>query len=150
MPRNCINFIDAFCYIFCNFTLSGQRKKITPEISKIYKLYFGCSLEDQEKTWATHAACYSCCSLLRDWINKRMSSFRFAIPIIWREPKDHYNDCYFCAVNTAGLSSKNKHQIVYPNLDSVMRPVPHDITLLISVPPADGLDPVEEKCVVDV
>ena len=70
--------------------------------------------------------------------------------MIWREPKDHYNDCYFCAVNTAGFSSKNKHQIVYPNLDSAMRPVPHDSTLLIPVPPADGLDSVEDECVVDV
>ena len=42
------------------------------------------------------------------------------------ELKDHYNDCYFCAVNTDGFLSKNKHQIVYPNLDSSMRPVPHD------------------------
>ena len=70
--------------------------------------------------------------------------------MIWREPKDHYNDCYFCVVNTAGFSSKNKHQIVYPNLDSAMRPVPHDSTLLIPVPPADGLDSVEDECVVDV
>ena len=150
MPRNCKNSPDAFCYICGQFTLSGQRKKITPEISKIYKLYFGCPLGDQDKTWAPHVACYSCCSLLRDWINKRRSSFRFAIPMIWREPKDHYNDCYFCAVNTAGFSSKNKHQIVYPNLDSAMRLVPHDSTLLIPVPPADGLDSVEDECVVDV
>ena len=112
MPRNCKNSPDAFCYICGQFTLSGQRKKITPEISKIYKAYFGCPLGDQDKTWAPHVACYSCFSLLRDWINKLRSSFRFAIPMIWREPKDHYNDCYFCAVNTAGFSSKNKHQIV--------------------------------------
>ena len=69
--------------------------------------------------------------------------------MIWREPKDHYNDCYFCAVNTAGFSSKNKHQIVYPNLDSALKPVPHDSTLLIPVPP-DGLDSVKDECVVDV
>ena len=31
-----------------------------------------------------------------------------------------------------------------------MRPVPHDSTLLIPVPPADGLDSVEDECVVDV
>ena len=45
MPRNCKNSPDAFCYICRQFTLSGQRKKITPEISKIYKLYFGCLWE---------------------------------------------------------------------------------------------------------
>ena len=57
---------------------------------------------------------------------------------------------FFCAVNTAGFSSKNKHQIVYPNLDSATRPVPYDSTLLIPVPPADGLDSVEDECDVDV
>ena len=31
-----------------------------------------------------------------------------------------------------------------------MRPVSHDSTLLISVPPADGLDSVEDEYVVDV
>ena len=38
---------------------------------------------------------------------------------------------------------------MYPNLDSATRPVPHDSTLLIPVPPADGLDSVEDECVVD-
>ena len=82
MPRNCKNSPGTFCYICGQFTLSGQRKKITPEISKIYKMYFGCPLGDQDKTWASHVACYYCCSLLRDWINKRRSSFQFAIPMI--------------------------------------------------------------------
>ena len=35
-------------------------------------------------------------------------------------------------------------------MDSATRPVPHDSTLLIPVPPADGLDSVEDECVVDV
>ena len=35
-------------------------------------------------------------------------------------------------------------------MDSTTRPVLHDSTLLIPVPPADGLDSVEDECVVDV
>ena len=35
------------------------------------------------------------------------------------------NDCYFCIVNVAGFSFKNKSKINYPNTSSVMRPVPH-------------------------
>ena len=38
---------------------------------------------------------------------------------------------------------------MYPNLDSATRSVPHDSTLLIPVPSADGLDSVEDECVVD-
>lgn len=143
MPRKCKNSSDVFCYICGQYTMVAHRRKITPEISKIYKLYFGCPLGDQDKPWAPHVVCNGCCSLLRDWINKRKVSFRFAVPMIWREPKDHHSDCYFCAVNTTGYSSKNKHQIVYPNLDSAIRPVPHDSFLPVPIPPIDGLDSVD-------
>ncbi|XP_066463509.1 uncharacterized protein [Eleutherodactylus coqui] len=149
MARNCKNSPDAFCYICGQFTLLSQRRKITPEISKIYKLYFGCPLGDQDKKWAPHVVCTGCSSLLRDWLNKQKPSFRFAVPMIWREPKDHLTDCYFCAVNTTGFSSKNKHLIVYPNLDSAIRPVPHDSSLPVPVTPIDGLDSVEDELVID-
>src|SRR5215469_15413906 len=65
--------------------------------------------------------------------------------MIWREPKDHVADCYFCSVNTTGFSVKNKHKIVYPSLDSAIRPVPHDASLPIPVPPLDGLESVEDE-----
>ena len=45
--------------------------------------------------------------------------------MIWREPANHVDDCYFCIVNVAGFSSKNKSKINYPNIPSVMRPVPN-------------------------
>ena len=33
-----------------------------------------------------------------------------------------------------GFSSKNKHTIVYPDLESARRPIPHDISLPIPIP----------------
>ena len=45
--------------------------------------------------------------------------------MIWREPANHVDDRYFCSVNVAGFSSKNKSKINYPNISSAMRPVPH-------------------------
>src|SRR5215469_17715641 len=95
MPRTCRNHSDTFCYVCGSFTASMQRRKITNELMKIYKLYFGCSLGDQGKSWAPHIICTSCSSGLRDWLHKRKTSFPFAIPMIWREPKDHVTDCYF-------------------------------------------------------
>ena len=44
--------------------------------------------------------------------------------MVWREPVDHLSDCYFCAVNTQGISNKNRKLITYPNLKSAIRPVP--------------------------
>ena len=49
----------------------------------------------------------------------------FAIPMIWREPKDHSSDCYFCLTNIQGFTSKTKCKVVYPDLISAMRPVLH-------------------------
>ena len=65
----------------------------------------------------------------------------FAIPMIWREPKDHIQDCYFCLVNVKEFSSKTKSKIAYPNLDSTSRPVPHDASLPILLFPHGGLEP---------
>ncbi|GFV46822.1 uncharacterized protein TNCV_4856871 [Trichonephila clavipes] len=59
----------------------------------------------------------------------------FAIPMIWREPKDHSSDCYFCLTNIKGIMSKSKHTVVYFDLQSAMRPVPHSEELLIPKPP---------------
>lgn len=70
----------------------------------------------------------------------------FAIPMVWRESKNHIDDCYFCCVNVVGFSTKNKNKILYPNLDSARRPIPHDDTLPIPVPPL-GIE--EPECVDD-
>ncbi|XP_076031939.1 uncharacterized protein LOC143019842 [Oratosquilla oratoria] len=45
--------------------------------------------------------------------------------MIWREPRDHVTDCYFCVTRVAGFTSKTRHLITYPSLDSAIRPVPH-------------------------
>ena len=49
----------------------------------------------------------------------------FAIPMFWKEPKDHSSDCYFCLTNKTGITSKSKHTVKYPDLPSAMRPVSH-------------------------
>ena len=64
----------------------------------------------------------------------------FAFSMIWREPKDHLTDCYFCKVNATGYSTKNKHKIVYSSLNSAMRPVPHSESLPIPVPRNDDIE----------
>ena len=64
--------------------------------------------------------------------------------MIWREPRDHHEDCYFCSVNVIGFSTKNKHKIVYPTMDSARRPVQHGEELPIPIPPDDGVDSIED------
>ena len=53
--------------------------------------------------------------------------------MVWREPKDHYSDCYFCGIKTKGINRKNRTSLTYPSLDSAIRPVPHIEELPIPV-----------------
>ena len=45
--------------------------------------------------------------------------------MIWRESKNHFDDCYFCMVNVKGCKKSDRHLLNYPNLESAIRPVPH-------------------------
>lgn len=144
MPRKCVNHPNIFCYVCGSFTTKSQRRTITSDLRKIYKLYFDCPLGDQDKAWAPHIVCTSCFNGLRDWLNKRKVAMPFAIPMIWREPKNHHDDCYFCSVNVAGFTLKTKHQIVYPNLQSAIRPIPHCENLPVPKPSETGMLFIEQ------
>ncbi|GBM69433.1 hypothetical protein AVEN_165457-1 [Araneus ventricosus] len=76
----------------------------------------------------------------------------FAIPMIWREPKDYSTDFYFCLTDISGITSK--HTVVHPNLPSPIRPVPHIFELPIPKPPEtwcldDNEDIVRDSVVVE-
>ena len=45
--------------------------------------------------------------------------------MVWRKQVNHCDDCYFCLCKVSGYKKKNKKDIVYPNLPSVMRKIPH-------------------------
>ena len=63
----------------------------------------------------------------------------FAIPVTWREPKNLVDDWHFCCVSFTSFSAKNKHKIVYPNLNSAVRLISHDDNLPVQDPPENGL-----------
>jgi hypothetical protein len=68
------------------------------------------------------------------WFSKKLKSLSFGIPMIWREQQNHYDDCYFCMTNVRGFNKANRHKIVYPNLSSALRPVPHSHDVPVPVP----------------
>jgi len=69
------------------------------------------------------------------WFIGTHQSMPFAVPMVWREQKDHPIDCYFCSTKIDGHNSKSKHATVYPNNPSALRPVEHDDSLPNSKPP---------------
>ena len=133
--RKCKISADIFCYICGQFTVKSQKRGITPLVRKAYELYFGCKVGDQDKSFAPHIICATCAVTLRGWLKGSHASMPFAVPMIWREQKDHISDCYFCLTDVSGFSSKNRDMIKYPNLVSAIGPVPHDLTLPIPIPP---------------
>jgi hypothetical protein len=111
----------------------------------MYQLYRDCSLGDQDKDWAPHVICTACSNGLRDSINKKKTAIPFAVLRKWREPKNHVGDCCFCCDSASDFFlAINKLRLVYPNLNSVMRKIPHDDNLPVPKPPENGLAFLEQ------
>ena len=123
--RKCCNEPDIFCYICGCFSLPPQRRNINSFIKRVYLAYFGVPLGDQDKSWAPHQVCTTCVETLRSWSQGKNAKLKFGVPMVWREPKNHVDDCYFCFVNVKGFNKKNKQHLQYPNIHSAMRPIPH-------------------------
>jgi len=137
MSRKCINNPDNFCSICGEVTFASRKCSITPSIKKAYYLYFGCKVGDQEKKWAPHMCCTTCSSKLNAWINGKGRCMLFGVPMVWRVPTNHSTDCYFCMMPPIknGMSMKKKSTLVYPNIPSAIRPVPHGDGLPVPEPP---------------
>jgi len=61
----------------------------------------------------------------------------FGVPMVWRVPSNHGTDSYFCMMLPIqnGMSMKKKSTLVYPNIPSAIRPVPHGGGLPVPEPP---------------
>lgn len=135
MPRNCVNSANSFCYVCGELTFKSQKRTFTPLVLKAYELYFGIKVGDQDKLWAPHICCKTCVTLLTGWLRGDNRKMPFAVPMVWREPRDHITDCYFCLTNIKGIGPKSKHTVKYFNLPSALRPVKHSDELSVPVPP---------------
>ena len=134
MDRKCRNHPDRYCYKCGNVILPGHVAKMTDFVKKAYHGYFGVQLRDQDKAFASHVSCKTCVESLRDWENGKSKSMPFAVPMLWREGKDHVKDCYFCMTNLQVINRKNKHCVQYPDIQSALRPVPHGPNLPVPKP----------------
>ena len=141
--RGCSNDPNIFCYICGSFTLSSQRREITNFVKNLYFAYFKVKLGDQDKSWAPHKVCKSCVESLRYWSQGKDRHLKFGIPMIWREQKNHVDDCYFCLVNVKGYNKRNKHKLQYPNLASALRPIPQSEE--IPVPTFTELSEIDDE-----
>ena len=131
--RKCCNDSDIFCNICGCFTLPPQRRNINSFIKKICLTYFGVPLDDQDKSWAPYQVCTTCVETLRSWSQGKNAKLKFGVSMVWREPKNHVDDCYFCLVNVKGFKKKNKQHLQYPNIHSALRPISHSDKVLVPI-----------------
>lgn len=102
-----------------------------------YEKYFGMKIGDQDKSWAPRVICGTCRSNLEKWLSGRLKCMPFAVPRIWREPTNHVNDCFFCMTDLSAFKkTKNRANIIYPNIPSSLAPVCHSDDLPIPMPPS--------------
>lgn len=57
----------------------------------------------------------------------------FGVPMLWREPRIHHEDCYFCVTNVVGLNRQKQNSWKYPSLETAVRPQPHSASVPIPV-----------------
>ena len=123
--KSCQNRPDLFCYICGEYTFVPYGNPVTTFIKQTYHAYFGMKFGDQDKGWAPHLVCKSCTECLRQWSKGKKTSLKFGIPLVWREPRNHVSDCYFCAIDVTRINTKNRKALKYPDLESARRPVAH-------------------------
>lgn len=147
MPRKCVNMPNKFCYICGEVTFANQKRSMTQMIKTAYHHYFGVKVGDQDKPWAPHICCITCNVTLREWLNKKGRSMRFAVPMVWREPTNHTDNCYFCMTPplNQGMSRKKKCDIKYPDIPSAIRPISGDGLPVPSPPQNFNLEEEEEN-----
>ena len=125
--RHCKTDKDLFCFI-CGHYLSKSRRynlASNTKLQEAYEKYFRLSLTiDYGKPWAPSYACGSCNTTLLSWFNGNDRQIPFKVPRVWRSPRNHIDDCYFCLTDISPFFYSRKHSsICYPSIESSIAPI---------------------------
>ena len=139
--RQCKTSSDCFCYV-CGYYISGQHSSYEivngSKYWTAYRLYFGMDISDQDKPWAPHVICGSCRSNLEEWLRGSRRFMLFAVPRVWREPQNSYDDCYFSMINISKYHKvRGKRAMTNPSIRSTIAPVPNSDALPAPNPPSN-------------
>ena len=109
--RLCVQNLQKFCYICGCYTFDGEGRKIDSFVKKLYFAYFKLKVSDMDKSFAPHSSCNSCVEGLRYLYAEKRKAMTFVIPMIWREHRNHYGDCYFSSAKLLGTRRKIRYQL---------------------------------------
>lgn len=124
MPKkSCKVDPNYFCYICGKYIVAKKGKIMTGSLKFAYLHYFGFAVGDTEKPWIPKLFCNTCRTKLYRWSMGENVHLPFSSPMLWREPKNHNNDCYFCLTKVFGISGRTVRNIKYADVSSVTKPV---------------------------
>ena len=68
------NSPNTFCYLCGDFVVKKHQRNIIDFVKKVYFLYFGIEIGNQDKCCVPCKVCYVCVVNLRKWYNKEQVS----------------------------------------------------------------------------
>lgn len=89
-------------------------RHISNFVKQSFYAYSEVKVGDQDKNWAPHIICNRCVNYHHRTKIKR-DSLKFEIPLVWPDPQNHVDDCFFCLTNV-GASNTKRDFIVCPDL----------------------------------
>ena len=121
MDRKCKNHPNGLCWICGHVFLPDHLAKITDFVKNAYQPYFGVKLLGHDKSFTPHICCKTGVENLQDLRNKKRKIMPFGVPMVRREGKDCFTDCYFSMANLKHVSRKNKHHVQYLDVPSAIK-----------------------------
>ena len=92
---NCINSPNDFCIMCGEYLPFNKRNALSNLIETRFIECFNITLDSLKHPWVPKTMCYTCINRLRRWRQGNIYGKFFSSPMIWREPVDHKNDCFF-------------------------------------------------------
>lgn len=132
---------DSFCYICGEFRTPATMRAISENVRRFYTAYFGRHIN--ERPWTPRVVCTSCVAALSNWTTKKRTHMPFGVPMLWGEPYNHAEECYFCVTEIRGINKYNRQLSNYPTLSTARRPLPHSSEVPVPVYKEPEADPAE-------
>ena len=92
---------DSFCY-FCGYYIGPKQVKHLINNGNFLKhipCIFGCLSVTKTSLGHYIISVVYVEQIWEAWLRGERNKMPFAIPRIWREPKNHFDECCFCMVN---------------------------------------------------
>lgn len=129
IKSSCVNPKNLFCFVCGSYTPSHHKRSImTIPIIEAYEAYFTIRTLKENYVHGPASVCNDCNQGLLRWKTGQYpkAPLSFSTPMIWREPSNHTNDCYFCITTLIGDGKKKIAQ--YPgSIPSAIRPTPCEV-----------------------